>query len=93
MAKIVPSERLRRELDECAAARQGRRGSARRHRWRESPACPAAAGGTAAPRHSNYALRRVQGVEVKAQDREDSFRRHQVGPYSCMHGEPVDECV
>jgi hypothetical protein len=46
--------------------------------------------GSATPRSGALA---AQCVEVKAQDRDDSFRRHQVGPYSCMHGEPVDECV
>jgi hypothetical protein len=34
-----------------------------------------------------------QRVEVKAHDREDVFRRHQVGPYCGMNGEPVGERV
>jgi hypothetical protein len=35
----------------------------------------------------------VECVEVKAHDRDDLFRRHQVGPQSGMHGEPVGQGV
>jgi hypothetical protein len=35
----------------------------------------------------------VDGVEVKAEDRGDSFGRHQVGASGGRHGEPVDEGV